>query len=229
MRFTFISLFSNLIKPYFSDSILKKAMDKKLFCIDFANPRDYAKNKHKKVDEYMISGGAGLLMSCKPLCACLEDVLKSSPNAHVIFLSPSGKSFKQKDARRLAKKKHLVLVSGRYEGVDERVCELFANEVLSTGDFVLTGGELPSLCLADAVARNIPGVLGNAASLEVESFEEDMLEGPNFTKPINFRNSLVPSEFLKGNHAKIFALKYKLAISKTKFHRPDLFSAKKEL
>ena len=134
---------------------------------------------------------------------------------------PSAKFFKQKDAKRLANKKHIVFVSGRYEGIDERVIETYANEVFSVGEYILTGGELPSLILADAISRNIDGVLGNKASLKEESYGNDnFLEPPNFAKPINFRGLSVPSEFLKGNHAKIRDLKNKMSIYKAKYYRP---------
>jgi tRNA (guanine37-N1)-methyltransferase len=134
-----------------------------------------------------------------------------------------GKPFTQKDARRLAKMEHLVFVSGRYEGIDERVIERWADELFSIGDYVLTGGELPSLVMCDAVARLVPGVLGNAESLSAESFETPLLEAPMFTRPKSFHKLSIPSEYLKGNHSKINALKKRLALAKTKYFRPDLY------
>ena len=229
MRFTFITLFESLIRPYFNDSILKRAIERELFEIDFVNPRDFAFDKHKKVDDYKIGGGAGLLLKPEPLSLAIESVLENSQDAHIIFTTPVGKLFRQNDAKRLSKKSHLVFVSGRYEGIDERVIEKYADELFSIGDFVLTGGELASLAMCDAISRNIEGVLGNTSSLKEESYEESLLEAPSFTKPNIFENIAPPSEFLKGNHGKIAALKKTLALAKTKFHRADLYLKSKIL
>lgn len=222
MNFTFVTLFPNLIEPYFFDSILKRAVDSNLISYDFKNPRDYTIDKHKKVDKQMIGGGAGMLMTCQPLFDCLDEIKKQRPDAHIIFPLAAAKPFKQNDAKRLAKKKNIVFVSGRYEGIDERVIEKYANEVFSIGDFILTGGELPSLTMADAISRNVQDVLGNAESLDVESYEDNLLEAPSFAKPENFQNLSVVKEFLNGNHGKIADLKNNLSICKTKYFRPDL-------
>ncbi len=223
MKFTFVTLFENLVKPYFEDSILKRAQNAKILELEFKNPRDYAKNKHQKVDDYQAGGGAGLLMFPEPICDLLDIIKKDNPNAHIIFPVPAGKPFRQIDAKRLAKKEHIVFVSGRYEGIDERVIEEYADEVFSIGDYVLTGGELASLVMSDAISRNIKGVLGNEDSLSEESFEDGALEAPSFTKPNIFRDSAIPSEFLKGNHAIICTLKKEMSGLKTKYFRPDLF------
>ncbi len=223
MKFTFVTLFENLISPYFEESILKRAIENKKIEIDFKNPRDYTKNKHNKVDNYQAGGGAGLLMFPQPLCDLLDIIKKQNPQAHIIFPVPSAKPFRQIDAKRLAKKEHVVFVSGRYEGIDERVIEKYADEVFSIGDYVLTGGELASLVMSDAISRNINGVLGNKDSLNEESFEDGSLEAPSFTKPNIFRGSSIPSEFLKGNHAIICSLKKEMSGLKTKYFRPDLF------
>ena len=222
MKFNFITLFENLIKPYFDDSILKRALDKNLFEVSFINPRDFSKDKHKKVDDYMIGGGAGLLMGIQPLSDAILNIKNKNPNTHIIYLTPVGKKFTQKDAKRLSKKDNITFICGRYEGIDERVIEKYVNEVFCVGDFIMTGGELGALCMCDAICRNINGVLGNANSLEVESFENSLLEAPSFTKPNIFENLSVPSEFLKGNHGKISALKNQMARLKTNYFRPDL-------
>lgn len=222
MKFNFITLFENLIKPYFDDSILKRALDKNLFEINFINPRDFSENKHKKVDDYMVGGGAGLLMGIKPLSGAILSIKNKNPNTHIIYLTPVGKKFTQIDAKRLSKKDNITFICGRYEGIDERVIEKYVNEVFCIGDFIMTGGELGALCMCDAICRNIDGVLGNANSLEVESFENSLLEAPSFTKPNIFKNLSVPSEFLKGNHGKISALKNQMARLKTNYFRPDL-------
>ena len=223
MRFSFVTLFPNLIKGYFSESILKRAVEDEKISIDFYNPRDFTTDKHNRVDAPMIGGGAGMLMTPQPLMDTLANVRESSPKVHVIFLSPVAKPFTQNDAKRLAKKEHVVFVSGRYEGIDERVIEAQADELFSIGDFILTGGELASMVVCDAIARNVDEVLGNSESLDMESFESSLLEAPSFTKPIIYENNEVVSEFLKGNHSKITDLKRGLALCKTKYFRPDLY------
>ncbi|NLC27370.1 MAG: tRNA (guanosine(37)-N1)-methyltransferase TrmD [Campylobacteraceae bacterium] len=224
MLFTFVSLFPNLIKGYFEDSILGRAKTDGYIKIQILNPRDFATNKHKKVDDYQSGGGAGLVMMPQPLDSTLEFIKKTKPLPHIVFLTPSGKPFRQNDAKRLAKKEHIVFVCGRYEGIDERLFEIHANEVFSIGDYILTGGELPAMVICDAISRNVERVLGNEASLSQESFEADLLEAPAFTKPNIFHGSSLPSEFLKGNHAKIAGLKKLMACAKTQFYRPDLYA-----
>ena len=225
MQFSFITLFPNLIEPYFKDSILKKAIEKKLINYTFYNPRDYTSNKHKKVDDTLCGGGAGQLIFPQPLFDILDDIKEKDKDAYIIFPLAAAKPFNQNDAKRLAKKKNIVMVSGRYEGIDERVIEQYANEVFSIGDYILTGGELPSLIMADAISRNVEGVLGNMDSLTEESYNHNedakvLLEAPSFTKPVNFQGLSVPSELLKGNHAKIRNLKIKLSKCKTQYFRP---------
>ena len=217
MKIVFVSLFPQLIAPYFEDSILKKALEKNLFEIEFVNFRDFASNKHKKVDTEIVGGGAGMIIDNIALRNALEFLQKKYPNSKTIFLTPVGKRYNQKDAMRLAKEEVLILVSGRYEGFDERLIEDFANEVISIGDFILTGGELASLIIADSVLRNIDGVLGNKESLKEESFNEHLLEAPAFSKVGD-----VPKILKSGHHKKIENWKKNMAILKTKFHRPDL-------
>ena len=220
MTFTFVTLFSNLIEGYFSDSILKRAIEQKILDIEYLNPRDYSKNKHLKVDDTAVGGGAGMVMNPQPLFDCLDDLRKKDENVHIVFLTPVAKPFVQNDAKRLAKKSHVAFVSGRYEGIDERVVEKYADEVFSIGDYILTGGELASLVICDATARNVEGVLGNSESLEIESFESELLEAPSFSKPQIYEQISVPSEYLKGNHSRIRSLKFTLSEAKTKFFRP---------
>ncbi|WP_304545334.1 tRNA (guanosine(37)-N1)-methyltransferase TrmD [Sulfurimonas microaerophilic] len=221
MTFTFVTLFSNLIEGYFGDSILKRAIEKGILDIKYLNPRDYSKNKHLKVDDTAVGGGAGMVMNPQPLYDCLEDLQKKDEDVHIVFLTPVAKPFTQNDAKRLAKKSHVAFVSGRYEGIDERVIEKYADEVFSIGDYILTGGELASMVICDATARNVEGVLGNSESLEVESFETELLEAPSFSKPQTYEQISVPSEYLKGNHSKIRSLKFALSEAKTKFFRPE--------
>jgi tRNA (guanine37-N1)-methyltransferase len=224
MKFTFVTLFPELIKGYFDASIVGRAKERGLIEIEFFNPRDFSKGKNRGVDAQMVGGGAGMLLSPEPLGRAIEHIKASNSESHTVFLSPVGKPFRQNDAKRLGRKRHIILVSGRYEGVDERVIEIYVDELFSIGDFVLTGGELPSLVLCDAISRTVPGVLGNSLSLDEESFEEPLLEAPSFTKPHSFREKRVISDYLKGNHAKISSLKRLMALSKTKYFRPDLFT-----
>jgi tRNA (guanine37-N1)-methyltransferase len=223
MRFTFVTLFPEIVEGYFRASILGRGIEAGRLSIDFVNPRDHSNSRYRKVDEPMIGGGAGMLMSPQPLHDALQELTAASPEARVLFLSPVGKPFRQNDAKRLAREKHLILVAGRYEGIDERIVEMHAHEIFGVGDAILTGGELPSMMVCDAVSRLLPGVLGNADSLAEESFEEELLEAPSFTKPDEFEGKRVISEFLKGNHSKITAIKKRMTLSKTKYFRPDLY------
>jgi tRNA (guanine37-N1)-methyltransferase len=220
MRYTFVTLFKNIVEGYFCDSILKRSIDKNLIEIEYLDPREFSINKHKKVDDTAVGGGAGMVMNPQPLYDALSELKKQDEDVHIVFLTPVAKQFVQNDAKRLAKKSHIAFVSGRYEGIDERIIEEFADEVFSIGDYILTGGELPSLVMCDAISRNIDGVLGNSESLSVESFESQLLEAPSFSKPQSFNGMDVPSEYLKGNHSKIRSLKLALSECKTKFFRP---------
>jgi len=218
MKIIFVTLFPNLISPYFEDSILKRALEKNLFNIEFINFRDFSTNKHQKVDTAIVGGGAGMILDNLALRNSLNHLKQKYSNSKTVFLTPVGKVYNQKDAIRFSKEEVLILVSGRYEGFDERLIEDFADEVLSLGDFILTGGELGSLIVADSVLRNIKGVLGNSASLEEESFNENLLEAPSFSK-----SGKVPEVLKSGNHNKIREWRRKTSFFKTKFHRPDLF------
>jgi tRNA (guanine37-N1)-methyltransferase len=221
MKFTFVTLFQNIVEGYFQDSILKRAIQKDILQVDYLNPRDFSNSKHNKVDDTAVGGGAGMVMNPQPLYDCLDELKSKDEDVHVVFLTPVAKPFKQNDAKRLAKKSHIAFVSGRYEGIDERVIEKYADEVFSIGDYILTGGELASLVMCDAISRNVDNVLGNSDSLCVESFETQLLEAPSFSKPKDYENNQVPSEYLKGNHSKIRSLKLALSECKTKFFRPE--------
>ncbi|NPA27963.1 MAG: tRNA (guanosine(37)-N1)-methyltransferase TrmD [Epsilonproteobacteria bacterium] len=222
MEFNFITLFPSLIEGYFSDSILKRAIQKELIEINFYNPRDYTTNRYKKVDSPKVGGGAGMLMDIEPVeRAILDNRLEQK--SKIIFLTPVAKPFRQVDAKRLAKESSITFVCGRYEGFDERLIELYANEVFSIGDYILTGGELGALVMSDAISRNIEGVLGNRDSLVEESFENNLLEAPSFSKPKKHKEISIISEFSKGNHNKIASIKDWLSLYKTKYFRPDIY------
>jgi tRNA (guanine37-N1)-methyltransferase len=209
MIFDFVSLFPESFTSYLGVSMLNRAKEDGLVSFGFVNPRDYTTDKHRTVDDTPYGGGAGMVMKPEPLFACVEDLLAKSDvsreRTRVILFSAKGKQFDQKDARRLVEDyDRLILVAGRYEGVDERVAEHLVDEELSIGEYVLTGGELPAMIVADSVTRLIPGVLGNAESAETESHTEDgVLEHPQYTKPEEFRGWKVPETLLSGHHGEI--------------------------
>ncbi len=210
MRFDIISIFPESFTTYFGVSILKRAEEDGLIEIHTHNLRDFAHDKHKTVDDTPYGGGAGMVLKVEPLAEAIEAVNSQQPTdnkklkTRTILFSAKGKTFTQADARRLAEYDRLILVCGRYEGIDERVAEHFVDEELSIGDYVLTGGELPAMVVVDAVARLIPGVLGNSESIETESHsEEGIVEYPQYTKPEIFRGMRVPEILLSGHHAEI--------------------------
>lgn len=214
MRFDILTLFPDLVLPYFKDSILKRAVEAGKITVAVHNIRDYSTARHKKVDDTPYGGGSGMLMACQPLYDAIKTVKKLNTGP-VVYMSPVGQRFTQKKALEWAKiglnprkksKKGIIFVCGRYEGIDERIIELLIDEEISLGDFVLTGGELPALTMVDAVARLLPGVLGDDKSAHEESFSdalEGMLEYPHYTKPETFKGKSVPPVLLSGNHAEI--------------------------
>ncbi len=206
MQFDIITIFPHIFKSYFSESIIARAQKEKLIQIKVHNLRDYSQDKHKRVDDTPYGGGAGMVMKVSPLYRAVEVIKKEKPKAKVILFSAKGQKYTQVDARRLAKGNDLIFICGRYEGVDERVVKHLADEELSVGNYVLTGGEIPAMVVLDSVARLIPGVLGNPKSLEEESFNvntKTTLEYPQYTKPKEFRGWKVPEILLSGNHEKI--------------------------
>lgn len=224
MKFSFLTLFPSLISGYFEDSILKRARDEGRIEIEWVNFREFSQDRFKKVDEYQIGGGAGLVIEPRVVTQAISELKAKNQDAKILFLLPAGKPFTHQDACRLAQKEsHLVLVCGRYEGIDERAIEANADEVFCMGDYILTGGEIAALALCDAVSRQIPGVLGNEESLQGESFDSFLLEAPVFARSKNPEGLSAPSEYSKGNHAKICALKRRLSLAKTQYYRPDLY------
>lgn len=210
MRFDIISLFPESFTSYFGVSMLKRAQEDRLIEIQTYNLRDYTHDRHKTVDDTPYGGGAGMVLKVEPLAEALEAVSGQHPTTderqktRSILFSAKGRPFTQADARRLLRYDRLILVCGRYEGVDERVAEYVVDEELSIGDYVLTGGEIAAMTVVDAVARLVPGVLGNAESAETESHtEENIVEYPQYTKPEDFRGWKVPSVLLSGHHGEI--------------------------
>ncbi len=212
MKFDIITIFPEVFKAYFSQSILGRAQKNNKLEIKIHNLRSYTKNKHKKVDDTPYGGGAGMVMKVAPIFRAIEDIKKDNKNSRVILFSAKGKRFTQEDARRMSRYDNLILICGRYEGVDERVAKHIADEEISIGSYVLTGGEIPAMVLVDSISRLIPGVLGNPKSLEEESFSElKSLEYPQYTKPEVFQSWKVPKVLLGGNHKeiKLWREKYK--------------------
>ena len=217
MKFDIITIFPEVFDGYFSESILGRAQKEKKIEIELHNLRDFTQEKHKKVDDTPYGGGAGMVMQIEPIWRCVQAIkskVKSQKSkTRIILFSTKGKRYTQADARRLSKYENLILVCGRYEGVDERVAEHIAHEEISIGEYVLTGGEIPAMVLVDSVSRLIPGVLGNPQSLEEESFnliqnskfkiQNSVYEYPQYTKPEFFNGWRVPEVLLKGDHKKI--------------------------
>ena len=224
MRFDVLTLFPNMFSSPFQESILGKASEKGLIQIQTINIRDFTLDKHQVVDDTPYGGGQGMVMKVEPIARAIESVKSQNPSAWIVYLTPQGEPLNQDLARRLSTQPHLILLCGRYEGVDERVRELFIDEEISIGDYVLTGGELAAMVLIDAVARFIPGVLGSDRSAEEDSFFNSLLEYPQYTRPYNFRGSCVPEVLLSGNHSAISLWRRKEALRRTSSKRPDLLA-----
>lgn len=224
MKIDILSLFPEFIEAFFHQSMIKRALEGGLMEMAVTNPRDFTKSRHGQVDDTICGGGAGMLMMCQPLFDAAHHVLpEKGPRDRVIFLSPAGTPFTQDKAKQLYRDyDHLVLLCGHYEGVDHRVEEHLADELISIGDYVLTGGELGAMVIADAVARMVPGVLGDAGSAQSDSFYEPILEYPQYTKPADYNGWKVPDVLLSGHHANIAKWRRKEALRRTLKCRPDL-------
>lgn len=225
MKIDIISLFPEFFSAFFDHSIIKRAIAANRLTMSVTNPRDFAHNKHNQVDDTMYGGGAGMLMMAPPIFEAVESVTQEKEvRRRVIFLGPAGVPFTQEKARQLATYDQLILVCGHYEGVDYRVEENLVDETISIGDYVLTGGELPAMVVADAVARMIPGVLGAASGAAEDSFYRPMLEGPQYTKPQVYRDWEVPEVLRSGHHKRIADWRLQEAVKRTIVCRPDLLA-----
>ena len=223
MRFDVFSLFPEVFQPYLDISILKRAIQNNLIEVHTHNIRDWATDKHHTTDDTPYGGGGGMVMKPEPIFAAVEDVLGAPPTCPVILLCPQGRRFDQKMARELAAYDRLALICGRYEAFDERIREHLATHVISIGDFVLTGGELPALILMDAVGRLLPGVLGDEDATQDDSFSSDgLLEYPQWTKPAEFRGWVVPEVMQNGNLGEQLKWKREQSLIRTLMWRPDL-------
>ena len=218
MKIDILTLFPNMFDGFLNESIIKRAINKGIVEVNIYNFRDYSLDPHLKVDDTPFGGGAGMVLCCQPIFDCIDAI--KTDDSIVIMLTPEGKVFNQKMAYELKEKKHLIFLCGHYEGFDERIksiCDMF----ISIGDFVLTGGELPSMVISDAIIRLLPGVI-DAESLESESFTTNLLDYPTYTKPRVYRGMEVPSVLIEGNHEKIKAYRLNEQLKKTKELRPDL-------
>ncbi len=223
MRIDIVTLFPGMIEPALAESMLGRARARGLVDIRVVNLRDYAEGKHRVTDDYQFGGGGGMVLKPEPLFAAVEAL--RTLGARVVLLDPRGRTFTQKVAAELTREAHLILLAGRYEGVDERVNELLADDALSIGDYVLTGGELPALVVTDAVTRLLPGVLGAEGAVERESFASGLLEPPQYTRPEEFRGARVPAVLLSGDHARIARWRRMQALWRTWNARPELLES----
>lgn len=223
MNFHVLTLFPEMIEQGMNTSIMGRAMNAGHISMEAINIRDYAFNKHQKVDDYPYGGGAGMLMQAEPVYLAWEAVAnKIGKKPRVVYLTPQGKVFHQEMAKDLAKEEDLVLLCGHYEGIDERVLEEVVTDYISIGDYVLTGGELPAMVMMDCIARLVPGVLNNDSSADTESFEDNLLEYPQYTRPEVYHDKAVPSVLLSGHHANILKWQREQSLLRTWERRPDL-------
>ena len=216
MKVDVLTLFPAVLEAALSESIPGIARQKGALDLALFNPRDFTFDRHRTVDDRPYGGGPGMVMKADPIVLCAENARETRGKGRTVVLSPAGRTFTQEVAKEFAREEHIVLVCGRYEGIDQRVVEVLGAEELSVGDYVLSGGEIAAAAVVDAVARLLPGVLGDAASTEEESFEEGLLEYPHYTRPAEYRGLRVPEELLSGDHARIRAWRRAQSVSRTK-------------
>ncbi len=224
MKIDILTLFPEMFEGFINTSIIKRAINKGKLEVNLINFRDYSPLNNKQVDDTPYGGGAGMILRCEPIFACLDSIDKS--DAYIILLSPEGTKYKQDIAKRLKDHKHLIIICGHYEGFDERIKTL-VDEVISIGDYILTGGEIPAMAITDSIARLLPDVI-TKASLEEESFNDNLLDYPTYTKPAEYRGLKVPDVLISGNHKLINEYRKEKKIEKTKTLRPDLMEEKND-
>ena len=225
MNYHILTLFPDMVLNGLNTSIIGRAAEKGLLSIEAIDIRDYSTDKHHSVDDYPYGGGAGMVMQPMPVCEAYDDLCnKIGKKPRVIYMTPQGTVFNQKIAGELAKEEDLVFLCGHYEGIDERALNLVATDFLSIGDYVLTGGELPAMVMIDCISRLIPGVLNNETSAEFESFHDNLLEYPQYTRPDEYRGLKVPDVLLSGHHKNIEGWRREQSIKRTLERRPDLLT-----
>ena len=222
MNISVVTIFPQIIWANLEFGILGKAIDKEKIEVSTYDPRDYSKSPTKRVDDKPFGGGSGMVMEAGPIIKAVEEAKKKSIDAHVIYLSPQGKLFNQEKAKELADKSNIILISGRYEGVDQRVVDHIVDEEISIGDYVLSGGEIASLILIDSISRQIEGVVGDFQSVEDDSLYDGLLKHPQYTRPEESEYGVVPKILLSGNHESIRSWKIKKSLENTMMKRPDL-------
>ena len=222
MRFDVFTLFPEVFQPYLQTSILERAAQAYLIEVNLHNIRDWATDRHHTTDDAPYGGGGGMVMKPEPVFSAVEAILGLPPACPLILLTPQGRTFNQKIARQLSAAPHLALLCGHYEGIDERIRQHLVTDQISIGDYVLTGGELPALCLIDAVTRLLPGALGDPDGALDDSHASGLLEYPHYTRPVDFRSWRVPDVLLSGNHAEIARWRRQQALARTRLLRPDL-------
>lgn len=223
MNYHILTLFPEMVLDGLNTSIIGRAAEKGTIGIHAVNIRDYAKNKHKQVDDYPYGGGAGMVMQPGPVCDAYEDLCRNlGKRPRVLYMTPQGKVFNQKIAQELAGEEDLVFLCGHYEGIDERALSLIVTDYLSVGDYVLTGGELPAMVMIDCISRLVPGVLSNEESAQIESFHDNLLEYPQYTRPEVYEGLKVPEVLLSGHHKNIDTWRRQESIRRTLERRPDL-------
>ena len=227
LRFDIVSIFPGMFESPFGDSIIQRAREEGLLDIRVHDLRDYSLNKHKKVDDTPFGGGVGMVMNVEPIARVIAAIKKEVPETRTILLSPGGRPFDQERAGELSRLSSLTLICGRYEGIDERVRLHFVDEEISIGDYVLTGGEIPAMVLVEAISRLVPGVLGDPESVVEESFTNDLLEYPQYTRPRDYQGFKVPEILVSGDHKKIRDWQKAEALKKTAQVRPDLLKKNK--
>jgi tRNA (guanine37-N1)-methyltransferase len=210
------------MESYINGSIIKIARQKNLVEINLHNLHDYAIDKFKHIDDTPFGGGAGMLIKCQPIFDCIEKLLAERHYDEIIYMTADGEKLDQSLSNELSLKENIIILAGHYKGIDQRVRDYFVSKEISIGDFVLSGGELPALVLADSIVRIIPGVIGDAESALEDSFQNGLLEAPQYTRPADFRGMKVPDVLLSGNHAEIKKWRDAMALEKTKLRRPDL-------
>ena len=224
MNYYIMTLFPDMVMNGLNTSIIGKAIEKELLSIKAVDIRDYTTDKHRHVDDYPYGGGAGMVMQAQPVYDCYMDIEKNlEKKPRVLFMTPTGKTFNQDMAKELANEENLVFLCGHYEGIDKRVLDKIVTDEVSIGDFVLTGGELPTMVMIDAISRLIPGVLNNDISAETETFTDNLLEYPQYTRPEVWEGEAVPSVLLSGHHANIEKWRREQSLLLTRERRPDLF------
>ncbi|MEX2462933.1 MAG: tRNA (guanosine(37)-N1)-methyltransferase TrmD [Balneolaceae bacterium] len=223
LRIDIISAVPELLKSPLGHSIVARAQDKKRVQIEIHDLRNYSTDKHRKVDDYPYGGGAGMVLSPQPIFDCIEKLTAERSYDEIIFTAPDGELFEQKHANRLSIQKNLIFLCGHYKGVDQRVRDELITHEFSVGDFVLSGGELPVLMMSDAIVRLLPGVLGDAESALTDSFQNDLLDPPVYTRPAKFRDLSVPDVLLSGDHKKIEKWRSDKSAELTRLKRPDLY------